>query len=511
MGFTHQCFNGSYIVGGYSASNASGDKLEDTYGNYDFWVLNLDSIGNIIWQNNIGGDSADEIFEIQQCSDGGFILGGESNSDLSGDKSEDAIGSTDYWVVRLDALGTIVWENTIGGSQTDNLKALQQCDDGGFILGGETLSDISGDKTEDGLGGYDYWIIKLDSSGNITWQNTIGGGGQDWVHAIDQTSDGGYIVGGYSNSSASFDKTEDDQGAYDYWVVKLDAFGNIMWDNTIGGSQWDELLSIQECNEGGYILGGFSFSGISGDKSEESQGSYDYWIVKLDEEGTITWQNTIGGSSSDKLQSVSQCSDGGYIVGGRSTSDLSGDKTEDSNGGDDYWVLKLNYSGDVLWQNSIGGTGIDILNSVEQCIDGGYILGGQSSSYASGDKTENSNGAIDYWIIKLGHDLAGCTNPLACNYNFSADTDDGSCLILGAVCDDGNDCTTNSIIHPYCQCIGEPLFPGDFNLDCSVDTSDLLSFLSVFGCTEDCDLGDLNGDGEVNTADLLAFLALFNG
>ena len=139
-----------------------------------------------------------------------------------------------------------------------------------------------------------------------------------------QTSDGGYLVGGESESGISGDKTESSIGNDDYWLVKLDSTGNILWQNTIGGSSFDGLYSIDQTTDNGYILGGYSISGISGDKTENSiGGSYDYWVLKLDASGNIVWQNTIGGSASDKLKKIMQTSDGGFIVGGTSAPDIS--------------------------------------------------------------------------------------------------------------------------------------------------------------------------------------------
>ena len=164
----------------------------------------------------------------------------------------------------------------------------------------------------------------------------------------------------------------------------------IEWQNTIGGNNNDYLQSIQQTTDGGYILGGFSYSDSSGDKTEALLGNDDYWVVKLNRASDIEWQNTIGGSSYDELYSVRQTSDGGYILGGRSYSGISGDKTEASSGGWDYWAVKLNSTGDIEWQNAIGGSGDDNLWSAEQTTDGGYILGGYSTSGISGDKTEAS-------------------------------------------------------------------------------------------------------------------------
>jgi hypothetical protein len=396
-----QTADGGYILGGSSYSNISGDKTENRQGGPDYWVVKLDASGNIQWQNTIGGNAIDLLYALQQTADGGYILGGYSNSNISGDKTENRQGSLDYWVVKLDASGNIQWQNTIGGNDDEDLRSLQQTADGGYILGGKSNSNISGDKTENSQGGWDYWVVKLDASGNIQWQNTIGGNDDDFFSALQQTADGGYILGGATTSNISGDKTENSQGSYDYWVVKLDASGNIQWQNTIGGDGYEDFGSLQKTADGGYILGGWSNSNISGDKTENCQGGVDYWVVKLDASGNIQWQNTIGGNSFDELISLQQTADGGYILGGYSVSNISGDKTENSQGDKDYWVVKLDASGNIQWQNTIGGNGFDELLSLQQTADGGYILGGHSISNISGDKTENSQGSTDFWVVKL--------------------------------------------------------------------------------------------------------------
>ena len=356
----------------------------------------------IEWQNTIGGNNADKLRSLIQTSDGGYLLGGYSASGISGDKTEASLIYFDYWIVKLDAFGSIEWQNTIGGSNEDVLNSVIQTTDGGYLLGGYSESGISGDKTEAWLGGADYWVVKLDDTGNIEWQNTIGGSNTDIIYSVIQTLDGGYLLGGYSSSGISVDKTEANLGGADYWVVKLDATGNIEWQNTIGGSSFDYLYSVIQTSDGGYLLGGGSASGISGDKTEASLGiSYDYWVVKLDASGNIELQNTIGGSALDYLHSVIQTSDSGYLLGGYSASGISGDKTEASLGATDYWVVKLDATGNIEWQNTIGGSSDDYLYSVIQNSDGDYLLAGYSYSGVSGDKTEANLGDADYWVIKL--------------------------------------------------------------------------------------------------------------
>ncbi|MFI5172971.1 MAG: MopE-related protein, partial [Chitinophagales bacterium] len=377
---------------------------------------------DIEWENTIGGISTDFFTSVELTDDGGYIVGGFSNSVNSGDKTETLIGGIyggDYWIAKLDISGNLEWDNTIGGSGEDYLNNAKQTADGGYILGGYSYSNISGDKTENSKNGSDdYWVIKLDASGNIEWQNTIGGNGSDDLIALQQTTDGGYILGGNSNSSISGDKTEAKIGVYDYWIIKLDAVGNIVWQNAIGGLKNDILSGIQQTADGGYIVGGSSESPISGDKTEGVVGGLslygDYWIIKLDGSGNIEWQNTIGGTSTEILFSIQQTADAGYFLGGSSFSSISGDKTQASFGGYDYWAVKVNSIGSIEWQKTIGGSSYENLYSAIQTNDGGFLLGGISNSMISGNKTEATTGngyydiygtyippPVDYYIVKL--------------------------------------------------------------------------------------------------------------
>ncbi len=409
-----QTSDGGYLVAGTSESDISGDKTENSNGEEDYWVIKLNNSGTIVWQNTIGGSLDDTVTSVEETTDGGFIVGGRSNSDISGDKTENSNGNYDYWVLKLNASGSIEWQNTIGGSNFENLTTISQTTDGGYIIGGYSNSDISGDKTENSIGGYDYWVVKLDASGTILWQNTIGGSNDDFASSISQTTDGGYIFSGKSNSDISGDKTENSNGEDNYWVVKLDATGTILWQNTIGGNDYDFVGYTRQTTDGEYILGGWSYSNISGDKTENSIGGADYWVLKLNDSGIIQWQNTIGGTDDDYLDILSQTTDGGYILGGTSYSDISGDKTENGRGFGDIWAVKLNSGGTIEWDKTIGAdSDEDEPSLVIPTADGGYLCSVKSESDISGDKTENSQGFFDYWIIKLDGSLGVEDNVLA--------------------------------------------------------------------------------------------------
>jgi hypothetical protein len=409
-----------YILGGCSMSNISGDKTENSYGGNDYWVVKIDSSGNIQWQKTIGGNNTDMLKSTQTTLDGGYILGGYSISDISGSKSENSLGGNDFWILKIDSIGNIQWQNTIGGSGDDYLYSIQQTTDGGFFICGYSFSNASGDKSENCLGQRDYWVVKTDSFGNIEWENTIGGSLDDILYSSQQTTDGGYILGGFSDSNISGDKTENSLGGSDYWIVKIDANGNIQWQNTIGGSLSDILTSIRNTTDDGYILGGYSMSDISGDKTENSYGGNDYWVVKIDSVGNIQWQNTIGGSGTDFLNMIEQCSDGGFVVAGDSYSGLSGEKEEDLIGSRDWWVVKTDSVGQIEWQNSIGGNSSNGLSFAQPSNYGGYILGGFSNSDFSGDKHENCIGMYDYWVVKLTNKYNRIAGHLFADFNSNA-------------------------------------------------------------------------------------------
>jgi hypothetical protein len=412
-----------YVMMGYSNSDSTGEKIENHFGQYDFWVVKIDSIGVIQWQKTLGGTLNELGTCIRQTNDGGYIVGGSSESVISGNKDSSGYGMMDYWIVKLDANGQKQWEKVIGSNNDDFLYSVYQTNDGGYVLGGRSNSASNGIKSESSFGGFDYWIVKLDSTANIIkWENTIGGSSDDYLLNLNLTNDGGYILAGKSNSPASFDKTENSMGDYDYWVVKLDSAGIVQWDNTIGGVQHDELSCVQQANDGSYILGGVSNSDSTGDKTENSKGDYDYWVVKLNVTGdTIEWQNTIGGNNTDGFEWLQQTIDGGYILGGYSNSTISGDKTQDTIGGFDDWIVKLNATGNIQWQKTFGGTFDDYLYYLQQTSDGGYITSTRSVSAISGDKTDSCRGGMDYWSVKLAPVITPVINGNALCFDGSND------------------------------------------------------------------------------------------
>jgi len=397
-----QTTDGGYILGGYSFSGISGDKTQPSWGVSDYWIVKTDSLGIKQWDKRFGGINSDGLYTLQQTSDGGYILGGSSLSGIGGDKTQPSWGGHDYWIVKTDFLGNNQWDKRFGGINSDLLYSLHQTSDGGYILGGYSLSGISGDKTQPSWGGPDYWIVKTDSVGNKQWDKRFGGAGDDALYSLRQTSDEGYILGGYSISDSSGDKTQPSWGGNDYWIVKTDSLGIKQWDKRFGGTAIDWFYFLRQTSDGGYILGGLSNSGIGGDKTQPSWGSLDYWIVKTDSLGIKQWDKNFGGTlEEEEFANITQTSDGGYLVAGTSQSPASGDKTENNLGFEQTWIVKTDSAGNKQWDKTIITTGQEEYGYAIQTNDECYAIAVFTGGGIGGYKTQASWGLYDYWIVKF--------------------------------------------------------------------------------------------------------------
>jgi hypothetical protein len=256
-----------------------------------------------------------------------------------------------------DSAGSVAWNRTFGGSSQDEAASVQQTSDGGYIIAGYTESY--------GAGKYDVWLIKTDSAGSVAWNKTFGGSSRDHAGSVQQTSDGGYIIAGYT-VSYGFAK-------YDVWLIKTDSSGNEEWNKTFGGSDNDFGYSVQQESDGGYIIAGGTLSYGAGDR--------DVWLIKTDSAGDETWNRIFGGSGNDFGYSVGQTSDGGYIITGSTDSYGAGSR--------DVWLIKTDPSGNMAWTQTFGGSGQDEAHSVQQTSGGGYIIAGYTGSYS------------DVWLIKV--------------------------------------------------------------------------------------------------------------
>jgi arylsulfatase B len=360
------------------------------------------------WDKRFGGSLLEELTTVLATPDGGYLLGGLSESGFEGDKSQASQGYTDYWVIKINATGNKVWDKRFGGTGTDVLTSMVVTSDGNYLIGGYSDSGTGGDRTDATRGSWDYWILKIDDSGNKLWDKRFGGTSQDMLYSIISTTDGGFLLGGSSGKATNTltvfpdgDKSQAPQGYTDFWVIKISSSGVKEWDKRFGGTNVEELKSLSKTGDGGYLLAGYSESGISGDKSEASYGSNDYWVVKINSTGTKQWDYSFGGTDSDVLNEVITTTDGSFILSGLSHSGISGNKTQASQGAADFWVLKLNSNGIKQWDYRYGGTGADLAFSIQTTSDNGFIIGGKSESENNGDKTEATQGYTDFWMLKL--------------------------------------------------------------------------------------------------------------
>jgi len=385
-----QSSDGGYVVAGYTKSFGAGD--------WDFYVVKLDSSGNVLWTKTIGGSKGDGANSIVQSSDGGYVIAGWTESF--------GAGYEDIYVVKLDSSGNVVWTKTIGGSLTDVANSIIQSSDGGYVVAGGTLSF--------GAGGSDMYIVKLDSSGNVVWTKTIGGSKDDVASSIIRSSDGGYVVVGYTQSFREDDSDisddwddiyiEDDRDLFDggisedrdIYVVKLDSSGNIVWTKTIGGSKDDVAYSIIQSSDRGYVVAGWTES--------FGAGWYDFYVVKLDSSGNVIWTKTIGGSFLDGGGSIIRSSDGGYVIAGGTASFGAGFA--------DFYVVKLDSSGKVIWTKTIGGRSLDAANSIIQSSDGGYVVAGSTLSFGAGE--------FDFYVVKMDDNGNVCFSQNITNYSVSS-------------------------------------------------------------------------------------------
>lgn len=396
--------DGGYLLGGESFSNASGDKSHEHFGGGDYWVIRINANGNKIWDKTFGGFRSDILKSIVESSDGGYLIGGYSQSGPTGNKTtgSNAKLDYDYWVIKIDHDGNKIWEKTFGRADNDYLRGLVATDDGGYLLAGNTSIPETGESN----GSDDFWVVKISALGEKIWDKAFGGAAYETLWRIIPTKDQAFLLAGHSSSNASGDKSQSSKGDSDFWILKIDSDGRKIWDSTVGGFKTESLLGITPSPGGGYIIAGATDadSSPSADVSTASKGLYDYWVLKINEQGGKVWDKTFGGNSNDFPDCQPISYNGGYLIGGYSHSDKFGDKTSPllgDKGDSDFWLINIDSNGNKLWDKSFGGISTDFLFSIIPAIDDGYVLAGSSGSPKADQKTSETKGSSDFWIVKI--------------------------------------------------------------------------------------------------------------
>lgn len=390
--------SGNFLLAGSSMSNngiASGNHFP---GRTDAMLFKTTAAGQITWHRMYGGTQWEGAGHIVRCANGGAIFIGTTNS-VDGDISGSFHGVADVWVVRIDDEGEILWDRLYGGPWNDSGMAIGETHDGGFLFIGSIGSTSEGGDIDPGMGG--YWLVKLDSTGEILWQSRFGGSSWDLPYSMHLTADGGCIIAGYTWSDDG-DVTGYHPGlSGDGWVVKVDASGQLQWQKALGGSGNDLLSDMAVMADGSYVVTGYTNSN-DGDVSF-NHGGIDAWVVKLDPTGNIVWEHTLGGTGTDHLNSVVATDEGGLVLAGY-TNSLDGDVSQHI-GGFDGWVVNLDSLGNLLWELSMGGSADDSFSRIVKAPDGGLLIGGISKSN-DGHATGNQ-GLQDIWVVKLGPEVVG--------------------------------------------------------------------------------------------------------
>ena len=299
------------------------------------------------------------------------------------------------------------WDYRYGGNDFDYPATFLKTMDGGYLLCGNSLSSVSFDKTETCRGGLDYYIIKADNLGRKQWDKTYGGSETDNLTCAILLPDSGYLIGGYSSSGISGDKTEDNASPLiptdDYWVIRVDKNGNKIWDKTFGGDKKDRLNSLLVLSDGSYLLGGYSISDHTGNMSNYSYGDNDFWIIKIDTLGNKIWDINYGGIYDDRLITLSLTPDNCIIMAGYSNSIAGTGKSQSTcNNSYDYWIVKINQAGIKLWDKSYGGTSKDNYTCMTFLPSGKMVFAGVSFPGVGCEKTQANVGNLgytDYWVL----------------------------------------------------------------------------------------------------------------
>ena len=528
--------NNGYIYAGQSSSTG-GDITVPNKGDSDAWIMRTDVDGNLDWQRGYGCDGRERIWDILPLDDGTYFMLGESTSDACLDKTEDSRGEEDYWLIKTDALGNKIWDRTYGGEAKDIARRILPTNDGHFLIAGYSWSTDSitsgvGERTIPSRGESDMWLVKITPDGDVVADFVFGGEpvdvdkADDYLYDLTKMDDGTFLLAGWSESNAGFEKSHDAFGRNDYWLIHINENGEKVGpeagrpgDYIYGGSAVDVLQEVIVTKDGGILLVGESFSEPSltiGNKLTPHYGGVDadedFWIVKLKPDFTIEWQKTYGGTKKDFPHVVWENQSGKIWIAGDSTSPKSGNK-EDENitSSKVIWMILLTPEGDKIWEQTYGGAGNDAPEEILAAHDGGYIIGAHSSSDQSYWKSEDSRGANDFWLIKtdcpiyeadldvetdvclgqpfeLAPEFALCPD---CDFQWTDGTDDTIRIVsltentdYEVLITDDNGCEETAIVQTVVQSNPEILELDVVSPTCTDDTDGYIDVLEVFGGIE---------------------------
>lgn len=385
-----QTQDGGFLVVGFSESNDI--DVNNNFGEEDFWVLKLDSLGETEWSKNYGGFDVDKASSVVETDAGDFLVAGSSLS--VGNDVGANYGEEDIWVIKINSTGDLLWEKNYGGDRNENAEDIQLTQDGGILVSGYSQSsngDVSVNK-----GDFDFWIFKTDTNGNLLWEQSFGGSSADWGYGIRENAAGEIIVGGSTFSSNG--DVSNNNGFYDFWIVKMTSNGGFIWDRNFGGITEERSYDIELTENEDIIVAGTSISS-DGDVGGNNGGN-DAWFIQMNQNGDLIWSENYGGIQEDRSFSIIETSDKGYVSAGFSRS--SNADVANNYGGKDGWIVKLEPNGQLEWEKNFGGSKEDRFFSIKQTKDNGYIACG--FTFSDDIDLEANYGNRDFWVIKMTPD-----------------------------------------------------------------------------------------------------------
>jgi hypothetical protein len=392
-----------------------------------------------------GGSGEDKATAIVRADDGGYVVFGSTKSN-DGDIVDKTDTNSDFWALKLTADGEKVWSKTYGGSNDEEGNSIQKTNDGGYILSGYSRSsdgDVGGNE-----GFQDFWIVKIDGSGTLQWEQHYGFAGGEQCFTAFPTSDGGYFASGLldvtgSNGQGNDDGRNPEHGVGEFWGIKMDSEGEKQWRRYFGGTNNDRSYDALETDDGGFLLVGASESDDF--DITDSRGSYDFWVVRVNADGDKLWTKSFGGSEIDVAYAVTKSADGNYILVGDTRS--TDQDVSNPLGNADLWVVKFSdNNGAMIWEKTYGGTEFESAKSINPMANGNYLISGATRS-SNGDVT-NNNGQNDAWVIIIDEDgelqFEMAVGGSALDFgNDALETTDGKLILVGDTESNDLDISTN--------------------------------------------------------------------
>jgi hypothetical protein len=372
------CSNQEFLIIGQTKSS-DGD-VSANQGSSDYWLVKIDANGDILWEKTFGGSFYESAYDITGTNDGGFIIAGKKNY-IDGMPT-----NSDFWIIKINSDGNMVWENTYGGSNFDIPSNIIATDDNGFIVAGVTFSD-DGDITGNESNKWAAWIIKINASGTLVWEKTF--------LISDCINFGGIIGTPQDGMIFTADICESDS---DFIIIRLDSEGEVVWEKTYGGSLNDVPHAIAK----GYEYQGYFIVGKTASEDGDiigNHGSFDFWLLQIDDDGELVNSHCYGGSDPDIPFDISPLGNNELLIAGVTESDDGDVKNEDDFG--DFWIINTAYDGTLNWEISLGDSiGRDVATSILPIGTDGFIVAGYTCT-EGGEVVTGNHGAIDFWVVKF--------------------------------------------------------------------------------------------------------------